>query len=63
MVTSINSSETINMSIELCLYVSPRPHRRLADVAQLIDVANGLRYMHDLWIVHGDLKGVHVSLK
>jgi len=27
-------------------------------VWQLIGVANGLKYMHDLRMVHGDLKGV-----
>ena len=30
---------------------------------QLVDVANGLTYMHGLRMVHGDLKGVKVSLK
>ncbi|KAF9790531.1 kinase-like domain-containing protein [Thelephora terrestris] len=29
----------------------------------LVDVANGLKYLHDLQIVHGDLRGVLVSLK
>ena len=37
---------------------------RLADVTvQLVDVANGLKYMHDLRVVHGDLKGVQTFLK
>jgi serine/threonine protein kinase len=31
------------------------PDRR---VVQLVDVANGLAYMHGLRVVHGDLKGV-----
>jgi len=30
---------------------------------QLVDVASGLKYMHDLRVVHGDLKGVRFSLK
>jgi len=29
---------------------------------QLVDVANGLKYMHDLRVVHGDLKGVHMNV-
>ena len=35
------------------------PHRC---TIQLVDVANGLKYMHDLLVVHGDLKGVRVFL-
>ena len=31
-------------------------------MGQMADVANGLKYMHDLRMVHGDLKGVYTSL-
>ena len=31
--------------------------------AQLVDVADGLKYMHDLRVVHGDLKGVNMCRK
>ncbi|KAF9649115.1 kinase-like protein [Thelephora ganbajun] len=30
--------------------------------ALLVDVANGLKYMHDLHIVHGDLKGANILI-
>ncbi|KAF9643698.1 kinase-like protein [Thelephora ganbajun] len=30
--------------------------------ALLVDVANGLKYMHDLYIVHGDLKGANILI-
>jgi len=30
---------------------------------QLVDIANGLKYMHELRVVHGDLKGVHISIE
>ena len=30
---------------------------------QLVDVANGLKHVHDLRVVHGDLKGVRAWLK
>ena len=29
----------------------------------MVDVANGLKYLHDLRIVHGDMKGVHIFLE
>jgi len=32
-------------------------------IAQLAGVASGLKYMHDLRVVHGDLKGVHDFLE
>ncbi|KAF9649121.1 kinase-like protein [Thelephora ganbajun] len=28
----------------------------------LVDVANGLKYLHDLWIVHGGLKGANILI-
>ena len=34
--------------------------RKLANIVQLVEVANGLRYLHGLRIVHGDLKGVAI---
>ncbi|KAF9641991.1 kinase-like protein, partial [Thelephora ganbajun] len=30
--------------------------------ALLVDVANGLKYMHDRYIVHGDLKGANILI-
>jgi len=36
------------------------PHSRNI---QLVDVANGLKYMHNLRVVHGDLKGVRTLLE
>jgi len=47
----------------LSLYVITRAHRSLTDgTIQLVDVARGLKYMHDLRVVHGDLKGVQINL-
>ena len=40
-----------------------RAHRSLTDgTIQLVDVARGLKYMHDLHVVHGDLKGVQINV-
>ena len=36
----------------------PTPQMPDRRVVQLIDVANGLAYVHGLRMVHGDLKGV-----
>jgi hypothetical protein len=41
----------------------PTPTNPYLCALQLVDVANGLAYMHGLRMVHGDLKGVRVSLK
>jgi len=47
----------------LSLCVMTRAHRSLADTTiQLVDVAKGLKYMHDLHVVHGDLKGVQINI-
>jgi len=37
---------------------NPRANR----IALLADVANGLKYMHDLHMVHGDLKGANILI-
>ena len=38
-------------------------YRKFADIVQLAGVVNGLNYLHDFQVVHGDLKGVPVPLK
>jgi hypothetical protein len=42
---------------------TPHPTKPDSCSAQLINVANGLAYMHGLRMAHGDLKGVRVSIK
>jgi serine/threonine protein kinase len=53
----IQKDEHVNRTELVRCHLTPQePYR--CTVWQLVGVANGLMYMHDLRIVHGDLKGV-----
>jgi len=41
-------------------FIGRDPHVNRIEL--LVDVANGLRYMHDLHVVHGDLKGANILI-
>ena len=57
----IERDRDVNRVELVCRHLTPQEPYRC--IVQLAGVASGLVYMHDLRLVHGDLKGVRDSLE